>query len=254
MKKNIFFLLAHQDDEIGIFQNIINENKKNKIFVIYLTKGGETKKQMLLRNKESLNGLKELGVDSKNIFFINNIVNVNEIKLVFKIQKVIKILEKKFFQSHYPNVIYSHAWEGGHPDHDSAFLISYYFYKKLNIKLYTFPLYNCENLKWPLFNAFVPVNKNGRILKKKYSETNYIKLFKFMMSYKSQFFSLLGLYPFLLLRIFLFKTYFIQTMSKTEKLSKPHSNVIMYEQRKIMTWMRFNSIVKKLNIKLIKFT
>lgn len=251
MKKNIYFLFAHQDDEIGVFQNIINENKKNRIFIIYLTKGGTTKKQMLLRNKESLNGLKELGVDSKNIFFINDIIDVNEIKLVFKIQKIIEILKKNFFKLYNPDVIYSHAWEGGHPDHDSAFLISYYFYKKLNIKLYTFPLYNCENLKWPFFNAFVPVKKNGRILIKKYSKKNYIKLFKFMTSYKSQFFSLLGLYPFLLLRIFLFKTYFIQTMSKTEKLSKPHSNEIMYEQRKIMTWMRFSSIIKKSNINLM---
>ena len=250
MKKNIYFLLAHQDDEIGIFQSIINENKKNKIFIIYLTKGGETNNQMLLRNKESLNGLKELGVDSKNIFFINDMININEKQLVFKIQKVIKILESNFFQLHYPNVIYSHAWEGGHPDHDSAFLISNYFFKKLNIKFYTFPMYNCENLKWPFFNAFVPVKKNGRILKKKYSKKNYIKLFKFMMSYKSQFFSLLGLYPFLLLRIFLFKTYFIQTSSKTKKISKPHNNKIMYEQRKIMTWMKFNSTIKKLDIKL----
>ena len=123
MKKNIYFLLAHQDDEIGIFQNIINENKKNRIFIIYLTKGGATKKQMLLRNRESLNGLKELGVDSKNIFFINDIINVNEKKLVFKIEKIIKILTNKFFKLPSRKAIYSHAWSGGHPDHDRAFLI-----------------------------------------------------------------------------------------------------------------------------------
>ena len=248
MKKNVYFLLAHQDDEIGIFQSIINENRNNRIFIIYLTKGGKTKNEMLVRNKESFNGLCNLGIDKKNIFFINDIINVEEIKLVFKIKKVIKILKKNFFQTNSPHIIYSHAWEGGHPDHDSAFLISNYFFKKLDLKFFAFPLYNCENLKWPLFKAFKPIKNNGKIIKKKYSNNDYYRFLKCMMCYRSQFKSLIGLYPFLILRIFLLRSYYLQVTRKIKKISKPHKKVIMYEQRKFMTWKKFESIIKKTKI------
>ena len=45
MNNNIFFILSHQDDEFGLF-NVIEQatQKKQNVFVIYLTSGHRTKK------------------------------------------------------------------------------------------------------------------------------------------------------------------------------------------------------------------
>jgi hypothetical protein len=71
MNNNIFFILSHQDDEFGLF-NVIEQatQKKQNVFVIYLTSGHRTKKEnkkykLQKRDKESLNTLLKLGVIKK---------------------------------------------------------------------------------------------------------------------------------------------------------------------------------------------
>ena len=43
MKKNIFYSLAHQDDEFGVFIDIFKNIKNFNIYVIFLTSGYKKK-------------------------------------------------------------------------------------------------------------------------------------------------------------------------------------------------------------------
>ena len=68
MKKNIFYLFAHQDDEFGIFIDILKKIKNNNIYVFYLTSGYKDKIHKLKLSKrdlESISVLKKIGVKKK---------------------------------------------------------------------------------------------------------------------------------------------------------------------------------------------
>ena len=63
MKKNIFYLFAHQDDEFGVFIDIEKKILDYNIYVIYLTSGYSKKisKSKLSRDKESIEVLSKIG-------------------------------------------------------------------------------------------------------------------------------------------------------------------------------------------------
>ena len=64
MKKNIFYLFAHQDDEFGCFIKLDKDILMENTFIFYLTNGSNksSKKNVLsLRDKESLKSLKGWG-------------------------------------------------------------------------------------------------------------------------------------------------------------------------------------------------
>ena len=73
MKKNIFYFLAHQDDEFGCFIKLDKDISFENTYVFYLTSGGNkiSKRNTLsIRDKESVKTLKKLGLKKENIFFL----------------------------------------------------------------------------------------------------------------------------------------------------------------------------------------
>ena len=85
MKKNKFYLLAHQDDEFGVFIDIYNSLKKYNIYIFYLTNGSNKKKvnsKLSIRDQESLKVLKQIGIQENNIIFLGKNLNVKCIKMV----------------------------------------------------------------------------------------------------------------------------------------------------------------------------
>ena len=88
MKKKIFYLFAHQDDEFGIFIQIKKDLKKNELFIFYLTSGTDKKinrNELYLRDKESIKTLISLGVKKENIFFIGRKLGIKHNKLYLNV-------------------------------------------------------------------------------------------------------------------------------------------------------------------------
>ena len=72
MKKNIFYLFAHQDDEFGVYIDISNKIKNNNVYIVFLTSGYNKKiikSELSKRDKESLAVLKKIGVKKKIFIF-----------------------------------------------------------------------------------------------------------------------------------------------------------------------------------------
>ncbi len=62
-KPSALFLFAHQDDEFGVFQKIIDEVGKGRaVYCVYFTDGRFGKVSAQCRNQESLAVLLRLGV------------------------------------------------------------------------------------------------------------------------------------------------------------------------------------------------
>ena len=72
-KQKVYYIFAHQDDEMGVFNKILDDIKKEKeVFIIYLTNGitNITKKLLSIkRKKESTTVLQKIGL-KKKIFFL----------------------------------------------------------------------------------------------------------------------------------------------------------------------------------------
>lgn len=240
---NNYFFLPHQDDEIGAIGSI-NEIIKNResIYFIYLTRSPKIEDT---RNKESLNFLKNLKVKKKNIFFWGSRLKVNDQDLYKNLDLVYRYLYK-FFKNRKIDNIYVPSYEGGHPDHDSAFVIlfKYFYSRNKNFNFYSFPLYNSKLKKKFFFNFLKPLNKKKCIAIKVHLKINILLIIlKIPFFFKSQLISMLFLYPFLIKSYILEKKNYIQKINNF-KLSKPHTGKLYYETRKWNSWKnlkKFNS-------------
>ncbi len=95
------------------------------------------------------------------------------------------------------------------------------------ITLWHYPLYNSEGLKWGFFRALTPLHENGYV---HYENIPWVASWRYLrlcLSYKSQFKSWLGLFPFVL-RHYLFRVWLsLQLTSFTRVQERPH-NVKLY--------------------------
>ena len=234
MKKKIFYIFAHQDDEMAIFIQLKKDIMENEPFIFFLTSGTSEKikkNKLHLRDKESLKTLKALGAKEKNIFFIGRKLNIKHNELYLNAKKVTIFLEDFILKKHMPTSIYTHSWEGGHEDHDTCNLISRRLKKKFNIKnCFQFSLYNAFNTSIIFFRVFNPINKTHgeKIFAKLIDRIYFIRL---LFNYTSQIKIWFGLYPFII-NHYLFKGYnFIEKLNSDNKIKKPHSGELLYEKR-----------------------
>ena len=247
MKKKIFYLFAHQDDEFGIFIQIKEELKKNELFIFYLTSGTDkkiNKNELYLRDKESIKTLTSLGVKKENIFFVGRKLGIKHNKLYLNVKKVTIFLENFISNIHKPKIIYTHSWEGGHEDHDTCNLITRRLKERYKIKnCFQFSQYNAFNTSIIFFKIFNPIKtKNG---KKVYASLlDRIYFIKLLFNYKSQIKVWIGLYPFIITH-YLIKGYnFIERLNSSKTIERPHSGKLLYEKR---GFCKFEILKKRTN-------
>ena len=129
--------------------------------------------------------------------------------------------------------VYIPAWEGGHNDHDAlhAVTIEAISNNWPGITLWQFPLYNSEGLKWGFFRVMAPLHANGHV---HYENIPWVVRWRYLrlcLSYKSQFKSWLGLFPFVLWH-YLFKGWqSLQMTSFTRIKERPHNGQLYSEFR-----------------------
>ena len=116
MKKNIFYFLAHQDDEFGCFIKLDQDISFENTYVFYLTSGGNNiskRNRLSTRDKESLKTLKKLGLKKKNIFFLGRELSIDHYSLYLNLEKVYQKITEIIKKIGEPDSIITHSWEGG---------------------------------------------------------------------------------------------------------------------------------------------
>ena len=240
MKKNIFYLFAHQDDEFGVFIDIEKKILDYNVYIIYLTSGYDKKiseSKLSKRDNESIKVLSKIGVKKKNIYFFGKQLQINTNQLILNINKAYFKL-KSFMNNKRPFQIVTLAWEGGHEDHDACNILGRklgYNFKIIN-NCEEFSLYNAFNCNFIYFRVFNALKKS-KIIK-----TNFFNRFKyvtFLFSYKSQLKIWFGLYPFIIYH-YIFKGYnCMQSLNKSKTISRPHKGKLLYESRKYFSFNKF---------------
>ena len=235
MKKTVFFL-AHYDDEFGIYEEIRNHvANKIPLQIVYLTSSSLDGINNKIRENESLCVLKKLGVKKSQISFIGKELSIPDLALkdhlisaFLKCKSLIKKLENV-------DTIYTHAYEGGHPDHDALnFLCSKLILtNKSKITGWQFPLYCGPGLIGPLFYLFKPLKYNGRANKKIIKSINIALYIKLILIYKSQLKTFFWLYPFYLIHMIFKRTVITQKINILKNYNRPHKGKLLYERRKM---------------------
>ena len=233
-------LLAHQDDEIPIFNELLKIGRSSeKVMVIYLTSGTKSKIFDIRRNKESLRVLSKFNILEEQVVFLGSESLVFDGRLIFNLERIylniIKICEKYFVKK-----IICHAWEGGHEDHDAAYLIALAVSIKLNIlkSTYQFPFYNGQNISvgYKLFN---PLLANGSVLLTPIAFKDRIGFSLNCLFYRSQWRTMALLLPYLIFHNFLIKNSVLQLIKPMKAIVKPHDGLLLYERRKKLNFEDF---------------
>ena len=245
MKKKIFYLFSHQDDEFGIFPQLKKDALNNEVFIFYLTSGTNKKikkNRLTIRDKESIKTLTFLGVKKNNIFFIGRKLEVITNELHLNAKKISQYFENHIFKLVKPDIIYTHSWEGGHEDHDTCNLLVRRFKKKFKIKrCFQYSLYNAYKTSIIYFRIFNPIKKRN-LVKINILEKDRINFIKLLFNYRSQLKIWIGLYPFIIAYYFFKKYLFIEKLDMNNIIIRPHKGELLYEKRK---FCKFSDLKKK---------
>ncbi len=247
MKKNIIYLFAHQDDEFGVFSDIYRNKEENNIYIFYLTNGTSSaikKNYLSIRDRESIKVLTKLGIKKKNIFFLGKKSDVFCNQLYLNLNKVYNKLVKNLKKIGNIDMIVTHAWEGGHEDHDACNLISRKIASQFNImhNSFEFYLYNSYKTRFIYFRVFNPLIKKGKKIRSIFSER--IFFISLLFNYKSQFKIWIGLYPFIIFHYLFYGYNFLSKLQKSIKIKKPHKGKLLYEKRKFCNFKDFKNKAK----------
>ena len=235
------YLLAHQDDEFFCLPYIRKQiHCREEVLVIFLTNGrfgGVTSEE---RNKESLKTFIDLGVDVKNVIFLGEYLEIQDGQLHRGVGKVIAMLDKKLAMTKINKVIFP-CFEGGHQDHDSISYIVAHSRVFDHAKLLQFPLYNAYMIVRPLFRVYKTINAQSLSGE---GFTYKISDLKYMLNYKSQKRSFLGLGPFIIGRLF-FQRHVNLVNFRADYIDKrPHEGALLYERRTELTYEELDMNIK----------
>ena len=239
MKKKSVFLLAHQDDEIGITKVILNElESNNEVICIFVTDGG---KKSDVRNLESIYVLGKIGVNPNNIIFLGKELNFKD-GILSKSYRVLKDWLSSYIRDNNSiSTIYVPAYEGGHQDHDALHVAALNASDENGLieNVFQFPLYNRYGCRGPFFCVMKPLASNGKIIKINMTTKDRVQTLLYCLKYPSQLKTWIVLFPFFIFYYLLNSHQVIQKVDRKRIFQKPHNGILLYEYRKFYDWNSF---------------
>lgn len=238
------FLFAHQDDEFGIFQKIIDErNKGREIHCAYFTNGDFGGVSPFRRNQESLNVLLKLGVLEKNIIFAGLDLQIPDGCLPNNLAVCATWIREWLSSFDDIKVIYIPAWEGGHQDHDALHALTTHIAQdRIMLQcVRQFPLYNSYYCPWKFFRVFHAIPQNGEVINEKISLGARFRFLSLCLSYPTQLKTWIGLFPFVMFSYLTSGSQKLQAVSIARIRQRPHDGKLYYEMRGFYTWEKMST-------------
>jgi len=245
-KRVALFLFAHQDDEFGVFQQIVEEVQAGcHVCCAYLTSGSHSVRLTERRNFESLTVLSQLGVSTQDVLFAGEALSIADTTLPEHMELASNWIQN--WLSRYSRIqsVYVPAWEGGHHDHDALHAITVLIAKKMDITrlVWQFPLYNGYRCHGQWFRVLLPLQNNGAMQTKQILWKNRVRFLRLCLGYPSQMKTWLGLFPFVLMHYLRRGTQTVQPVCCERIYHRPHSGPLYYERRSFFTWEKMSRCI-----------
>jgi LmbE family N-acetylglucosaminyl deacetylase len=237
----VLFLFAHQDDEFGVYQRILDARRRGlRVACAYLTDGAAGGVGAPRRNAESRAVLARLGVVEQDIVFAGELLGIGDARLALHLDAAARWIEAWINGFEAIDVLHVPAWEGGHHDHDALHALAVLLAERRGLlgRTWQYSLYQAAGLPGPLFRVLAPLAQNGtpRIWTMAWRER--VAFLRHCLSYPSQRLTWIGLFPFVLLHYLLRGTQALQPVDPARLRERPHAGPLYYEKRRFFSWER----------------
>lgn len=149
------YVFAHEDDEMNVAIRIVTQLRNgNEIYCVWVTDGSKGGAAADVRQKESQEVMDLLGVPRDHLFFLG----YHDQEAYQHLDEIISDLSG-IAQKIRPDEIMSHAYEGGHIDHDVVSFVSTQVAAEIGIVHYEFPDSNMVGGQTRI-NEFLPDNRS----------------------------------------------------------------------------------------------
>jgi LmbE family N-acetylglucosaminyl deacetylase len=240
-RRNLLFLLAHQDDEVFVASKLAFELERGAILhVAYLTSGVAATAGSIIRERESEKFLARLGIAEEQLTFLGREVGIADARLVEHLEVCLQGLMKKFYGTIFDE-IYAPAWEGGHHDHDAAFLIGVALSQHLGIEanFWQFYLYNGYKTPHRFFRVFDPLPVCLERQVRKLTIKEGLATLRAIFLFKSQWRTWLGLFPQCFLHLVFVRKEILDRGSISQLAGRPHDGKLLYERWNRISYSEF---------------
>lgn len=233
------FLLPHPDDEIAVFALLALAVGKVETSCIYLTDGGWGGQDIERRERESREVLAAFSV--AHVRFLGRELSVADGDLFRRLESVFDAVESLLARESGPIDIFVPAWEGGHQDHDAAHLVGVRLAGNPGFRVRQFSIYQGAGLPGPAFRMLSPLAENGEATPVPARAAERIRFVRHVLSYPSQWKSMLGLLPVYALRMLARHPFQLQPVRPGRCRTRPHPGPLLYERRGALSWPEFDA-------------
>lgn len=237
----VFFLLPHCDDEVFARTLIQEAQKKGHVPVcVFLTKGNITRNGRQVREEESSRYLVSLGIKTDQIHFSGTKMKVPAGKLTAHLDSLFQLITGKLAA---PETIYCPAWEGGHQDHDAAYVLGAALaahYRRLH-QAFQYFTYNGHDTSGKFFKVFSPIKKTSGTRVRRIPIIQGLSAALSSLSFRSQWKTWVGLFPVILFHFLWKQTEITEPVSFRLLEDPPHPGTLLYERYGRMTFQEFKT-------------
>ena len=229
-------ILPHLDDEFALVPLIKALSKKNNdnLKIIYCAERTNDKSFNIEKRRiENYKALKTIGVQEKNIIYLNDFFEVKDLELWKSSEDIYNFL-KDIFENEKFSQILTLNFEGGHPDHDALALIVKNFANDKNLKKYYVPAYNYRKTFLLPISVFRPLKSQIQYFKIiNFNFFCWMDCLKIAYIYKTERKAFLKLLPFIIIQSFFSKKIYLckDIYPETVEWSKTISS-IRYKAKK----------------------
>ena len=238
------FLFAHQDDEFGVFQRILDCRARGlRVACAYLTDGQTASASAAQRDAESRAVLGRLGVAPEDIHFAGSELGIKDARLPLHLDAAAGWIGRWLERYPFIDTLHVTAWEGGHHDHDAlhALAVTLAAQRGLLQRTWQFSLYQAKGLPGPLFRVLAPLEENGPAVATRIPWRCRLQHLAACLSYPSQRNTWIGLFPFVLRHYLLRGVEQLQPVAPRRLDERPHAGALYYEKRKFFTWVQMQA-------------
>lgn len=231
-KGPVLFLLAHPDDEFGVFPWIEGAlAERRQVRCVWMTDGGWGGQDIQRRQRESERVLSAMGVPLDAMHFLGGEHGFADGDLWNRLDAVIEVLRSRY-GGLAPGQIVIPAWEGGHPDHDASHLAGLALAAETGGEVLQYTLYQGEKLPGPVFRVLSPLPANGPHRTIAVGAVQRVRYITACFGFRSQWKSFLGLLPFYALKLAFSRYPFVlQPVQTGRTAQRPHPGPLLYERR-----------------------
>jgi len=225
------FLLAHPDDDIMVRPLISRAQASGGALVAYITRAaGE---QATRREKEAREALSRVGVNEQAITFLGNEIGVVDGDACSCLPELYEALTKSFGLSNPLKSIVTHAWEGGHPDHDAAHALALRFARERDLAAASVSVayYRASASGFPPFVVQYPTPGAAGFRRLPISMGEAWAMTLAVRHYPSQWRSFVGLSPWLAVRAAFDRSLWVQPLTASVAPARPHHAPLLSETR-----------------------